>query len=89
MPFYDYQCTQCGTVKEELRSINARDDLKDCSKCQKKTMIPIVSGHLLIQSKEVYMPKSTIEKLTGPNVKGPGLSQKNKMPFLSSCKHRH
>lgn len=33
MPLYEYQCSACGNVTEELRSIDNRDDRLVCKKC--------------------------------------------------------
>lgn len=33
MPVYVYRCGVCGRTEEQVRSINKRDDLRDCSAC--------------------------------------------------------
>ena len=89
MPLYDYECQSCGHIQEELRSMNERENKAFCNDCQTYASVPILSGHITLHKKESHIPKSNIEKLTGANVKGPGLNKKAKASFLSGCKHNH
>ena len=43
MPFYEYQCTNCGFETEELQKISDKP-LKKCEKCKKSTMKKLVSA---------------------------------------------
>lgn len=33
MALYEYKCPECGSKKEEFRSVEARDNLTKCLKC--------------------------------------------------------
>lgn len=33
MPMYDYQCTKCGNVHEDLVKLSQRDEPQDCRAC--------------------------------------------------------
>ncbi len=33
MPIYEYECTKCGRVVEELRRMDARDEPATCPDC--------------------------------------------------------
>ena len=43
MPFYEYQCTNCGFETEELQKISDKP-LKKCEQCGKLTMKKLVSA---------------------------------------------
>lgn len=43
MPFYEYQCTNCGHEEEVLQKISDKP-LKKCPECGKSTMVKKVSA---------------------------------------------
>ncbi|MFA6455673.1 MAG: zinc ribbon domain-containing protein [Bacteroidota bacterium] len=43
MPTYDYKCTHCGHIFEELQSIK-ETALTLCPKCGKETLIRLIGG---------------------------------------------
>ncbi len=43
MPTYDYKCSDCGHVFEELQSMKA-DPLKDCPACGKPSLKRLMAG---------------------------------------------
>jgi len=34
MPIYEYQCTDCNTIFEKIRSIDSSDNPVECESCQ-------------------------------------------------------
>lgn len=37
MPIYEYHCTGCDLLREEMRKVEKRDDDPPCSKCGGRT----------------------------------------------------
>lgn len=33
MPIYEYRCTECGEIFEDVRRVSRRDDMADCDHC--------------------------------------------------------
>ena len=53
MPFYEYQCTECGHTLEEMEKITAAP-LKICPECGKPALQRLM-GHAYIHTTLVYI----------------------------------
>jgi putative FmdB family regulatory protein len=54
MPLYEYKCSQCDELFEELRSINSRDAPTNCGKCG------AVAAHVLSRFNTLGKPSDHI-----------------------------
>ena len=69
MPFYDYECTKCGSIQEEYLSITKEPEIK-CKKCNSlcKRMMPTEVRYILKgsgwASKEIKLKKDMTKKNT-------------------------
>jgi putative FmdB family regulatory protein len=55
MPLYEYKCSQCDELFEELRSINSRNALTNCGKCG------AVAAHVLSRFNTLGKPSDDIQ----------------------------
>jgi putative FmdB family regulatory protein len=56
MPLYEYKCSQCDELFEELRSINSRDAPTNCGKCG------AVAAHVLSRFNTLGRPADHLQK---------------------------
>jgi putative FmdB family regulatory protein len=67
MPLYEYKCSQCDELFEELRSINSRDALTVCGKCG------AIATHVLSRFNTLGKPSIPIQNpKISQTVRGPG-----------------
>ena len=50
MPIYEYQCTDCNTIFEKIRSIDSSDNPVECESCQSINTIRILSSFFACHS---------------------------------------
>lgn len=63
MPFYDYECTQCGFSFDEQRQVSERNTVR-CQKCGSKT-------HIVINSVSVHLFEPYYDSQLGTSIKSP------------------
>ena len=71
MPTYDYRCSECGHVFEELQSMKDQP-LKDCPQCHKPSLQRLMAGGagMIFKGTGFYLTdyaKSNASKATSPS----------------------
>jgi len=67
MPFYEYKCGECNNVFTLLRSVDKKDEVVNCPKCNSMNVKRVISRPMVSRVKSSDKTDSSIEISSSPS----------------------